>query len=180
MAKKAIAADETFGWSYIKLGMSYLANGQYEDAIAAGREAIARQPSDASSYANLGILLGFSGEYTAGVNSINQAIRLNPRYFDGYYLNARVIVQTMAGEYEAALASFKENEDRGGPVAWILAYTAAAQEGLGHSDEAAKIAKRLRELLPQFTIKNWNFLKLISDDAVRERLIKLMRTAGVP
>jgi hypothetical protein len=35
-------------------------------------------------------------------------------------------------------------------------------------------------LLPTFTITNWNFLKLVSDDAVRERLIKLMRTAEVP
>jgi len=181
MAEKAIAVDETFGWSYIALGYTYLANGWYEDAVSAGREAIARQPSDADSHADLGLILGFSGKYTAGVEAIDQALRLNPRYFDGHYLNVRGIVQTMAGNYEAGLASFQENIDRGGPVATpVLAFSAAAHEGLEQSDEAAMIAKRLRAEFPRFTITNWNFLKIISDDAVRERLVKLMRTAGVP
>jgi adenylate cyclase len=180
MAEKAIAVDETFGWSYIALGWSYFASGQYEDAIAAGREAIARQPSDADSHAELGLILGFSGEYASGLEAIDQAIRLNPGYFHGFYLNVRGVVQTMAGEYEAALATFKENVDRGGPVAWVLAYSAAAHEGLGQSDEAAMDAKRLRAEFPRFTITNWNFLKIVSDDAVRERLVKLMRAAGVP
>jgi len=62
----------------------------------------------------------------------------------------------------------------------VLAYSAAAHEGLGQSDLAAKIIKRLRAEFPKFTIKNWNFLKIIRDKAVRERIIKLMQAADVP
>ena len=181
MAKKAIAVDETFGWSYIALGYAQLANNQHEDAIAAGREAIAHQPSDADSHADLGFMLGYSGEYAAGVTAINRAIRLNPRYFNGHYLNVRGIVQTFAGDYQAALASFKENVERGGPVATpVLAISAAAHQGLGQSDEAAKITEQLRAESPQFTITNWNFLERIKDAAVRDRITKLMHAAGVP
>ena len=181
MAKKAIAVDETFGWSYSALGYSFLANNQHDEAVAAGREAIARQPSDADSHAELGLILGFSGEYAAGVEAVDQALLLNPRYFSGFYLNVRGIIQAMGGDYEATLASFKQNVERGGPVASpVLAYSAASHEGLGQSDLAAKITKRLRAEFPKFTINNWNFLRIIHDEAVRERIIKLMQAAGVP
>ncbi len=71
MARKAIAVDAAFGWSYISLGRAMLARKQYGNAIAAAREAIARQPNDADSYVNLAVFLGMDGQYVADVAAAN-------------------------------------------------------------------------------------------------------------
>ena len=116
MAQKAVSVDETFGWSYTSLGMALLHRKQYDDAIAAALEAITRQPSDADAHAFLGLIQGLGGQYAAGVGSIDQAIRFNPQYFNGPYLNQSLIIQVLAGDYVAAIETFRENIGRQGPV----------------------------------------------------------------
>ena len=172
--------DQTFGWSYIALGKAFLGLRQHKNAITAGHQAIARQPNDADAHAMLGFFLGFGGQYDAGVSEVNSALQLNPNFFNGPYLNIRGVIQIISGDYAAGLQSFKENMERGGPVAIpVLSLSAAAYEGLGRHDEAVEMAERLRKAFPHFTMKDWNFFKVIRDEKDRERLITHMRDAGV-
>jgi adenylate cyclase len=61
LARKAISVDETFGWSYTALAMAIIHRNQYEEAIAAAHEAIARQPNDADVHVFAGLILGLDG-----------------------------------------------------------------------------------------------------------------------
>ena len=99
IAQKAISVDKTFGGSYTALGMALMNRRQYADAIIAAREAITRQPNDADAHVYLGLILGLDGQYTAAIDAINQAIRLNQLFFNGPYLNVRGQTQLLAEDW---------------------------------------------------------------------------------
>jgi adenylate cyclase len=180
MAQQAISVDETFGWSYTALGMALMHRHQYADAIAAAREAITRQPSDADAHVYLGLILGLDGQYAAAIDAINQAIRLNPLFFNGPYLNCRGQTQLLAQDYVAATDTFRENVERNGPVGPpALCWGAAAYAALENKQEAERLTARLTEGFPGFTMTNWNYLSLIRDAGARDRVVGLMRDAGV-
>ncbi|NQU71606.1 MAG: tetratricopeptide repeat protein [Rhodospirillales bacterium] len=179
-AYKAISVDEAFGWSYTALGMALMHRGQYAEAIAAAREAITRQPNDADAHGYLGFILGVDGQCAAGIDAVNQAIRLNPLFFNGPYLNLRGQSQVLAEDYRAAIDTFSENIERNGPIGPpALCWGAAAYEALGLKEEAGRLTARLAEEFPRFTMTNWNYLSLIRDDDMRQRITRLMKDAGV-
>ena len=159
---------------------------QYADAIIAAREAITRQPNDADAHVYLGLILGLDGQYTAAIDAINQAIRLNPLFFNGPYLNVRGQTQLLAEDYRAAIGTFVENIERNGPVGppaicWGGGGgAAAAYAQVGDKQEAERLTARLKKRFPNFTMTNWNYLTLIRDDVVRDKIIGLMQSAGVP
>jgi adenylate cyclase len=180
MAEKGIAVDETFGWSYTALGMALVHRHQHADAIVVAREAITRQPNDADAHVYLGWLLGMDDQCAAGVDAINQAIRLNPLFFNGPFLNVRGQTQLFAGDYGAAVDTFNENVARNGPIGPpALCWGAAAFEGAGHKEEARRLTVRLSADFPGFIMTGWNYFSVIRDDDVRDRVINLMRAAGV-
>ena len=181
MAEKAVLVDDTFGWGHMALGWALLFRRQYGDAIAAAREAITRQPNDADAHAYHGFFLGLDGQDSLGVEALNKAIRLNPRFFNGPYLNMLAANQMLAGNYGASIECYLENESRRGPFGPpAFCWAVAAFVGLARQQEAADLTALLRQRFPKFIMTGWNYFSLIRDDAVRDRVKDLMRTAGVP
>lgn len=181
LARKAIDTDDSFGWSYVALGLALLLQGRYEEAIAAADEAVARQPSDADAHAYRGMILALSGEPGLAIEPVETALRLNPQFVNGPYLNLRCVIMLIERDYEGALRSFEENVARHGPVGPpALAWAAAAYKALGRRDDAIRMSAQLSSLFPAFRLKGWNFFKLIRGRETREWMHGLMREAGVP
>lgn len=181
LARRGIELDDSFGWSYVALGLALLLQGRHEEAIAAVDEAVARQPNDADAHAYRGLILGLSGRPQLGLEPLEHAIRLNPQFVNGPYLNIRGIVMAMAQEFGGAVQSFEENIARHGPVGPpVLAWGAMAYDVLGRSDKARHMLGQLASGFPAFRLENWNFLKLVRSPGDRQRFIDLMRAAGVP
>ena len=87
----------------------------------------------------------------------------------------------LAGDYGAAAETYEHNVRRQGPIGPpALCWGAAAYAGLGRHDEAAKLTGRLRAEFPKFSMAKWNYIPLIHDAGTRERVVGLMRAAGVP
>lgn len=180
MAQKAISVDEKFGWSYTALGLGLWQLRRYDEALSALRGAIALRPGDADAHVFFGLILGLDGQYKQAIEEINQAIRLNPLFFNGPYHNVRGQTQMLAEDYEAAAATFKENVERGGPIGPpALCWGAAVYEALDQHKEAMRLGERLATDFPQFTTENWNYLKQIRNSHVRERICRLMESAGI-
>jgi len=181
LAQKAIAVDDSFGWSYTALGLVLLNRKRHSDAIAAARAAIIRQPGDADAHGYLGLVLGFDGQTSEAIAEINQALKLNPQFINGPYLNMRGLTEMLAGEYDASIESFLENIGRGGPVGPpAICWGAASYVGAGRKGEAKDFTARLKAQFPGFSMTNWNYPALIRKADVREKVIGLMREAGVP
>ncbi|MCK5275803.1 MAG: tetratricopeptide repeat protein, partial [Alphaproteobacteria bacterium] len=181
LARKAVELDDSFGWSHVALGQTLMLQGQHEDAIAAVDEAVARQPNDADAHAYRGLLLAMSGRPELGVEPLDLAIRLNPQFVNGPYLNMRGIIKALAQDYDGAVQSLEENAARHGPVGPpALVWLATAYWALGRQDEAGRELARLAARFPAFRLGNWNFFNLIQSPEDRRRIHDLMVDAGVP
>jgi TolB-like protein len=181
LARTAIEADDSFGWSYVALGLALLLQGRHDDAIAAVDKAITRQPNDADAYASRGLILAFSGQPELGVQPVEQALRLNPQFVNGPYLNIRAVIMAMAGDYAGSVASFEENVARGGPIGPpVLAWAGLAYWSLARTSDAERIGALLANRFPAFRLTNWNFLKLVRSSEESVRFHDRMRSAGVP
>jgi adenylate cyclase len=181
MAQRAIDLDETFAWSYTALGMALLLQRKYDEAIAEARETIARQPNDADGYAYLGLIMGIAGDTSEGARLVEEAIRLNPRFFAGPYWNILGQVHAFAGNHAAALEALETNIRHRGPVA-PPAYCsrAVAYAALGDVKKAREIIEELRSEFPQFRLSGWNLLDLVRVDEARNRYRDYAVAAGVP
>ena len=181
LARKAVEVDDSFGWSYVALCLASLLQGRHEEAIAAVDEAVARQPNDADAHAYRGLILALAGRPELGVEPVERALRLNPQFVNGPYLNLRGIVMAMAQDYDGAVRSFEENIARHGPVGPpVLAWAAAAYWALGRRDDAERTAAQLATRFPAFRLTNWNFFNLFQSPEDRRRLHELMHAAGLP
>lgn len=180
-ARKAIDLDPTLGWSYTGLGLSLILQEKIEDGITAAREAIRRQLGDADAHAFLGMFLGVTGNPAEGVACIELAIRLNPQFVNGPYLNQLGQIHAFGGNYEAARDAIELNLERKGPVGPpAQASLAAAYQGLGQTEKAREVVAQLIESTPDFRLAGWNVLRLVRPPEARDRYVGLLRAAGVP
>ena len=181
LARRAVAIDETFGLSYLALGMARFQQHAHDEAVAALREAVARQPNDGDAHCLLGLILGFSGVTDEAITSIEYALRLNPQFINGPYLNMLGVVHFLATHYEEAIECFERNMARKGPVGPpVVSALAASHWALGRHTEAGVASARLRKEFPAHRLSTWNFLSVIRSAEVRDRVTSLMRDAGVP
>ncbi len=181
LAERAIAVDDNFGWGYTAMSLALVMRGRHDEANAAAEQAILRQPNDADAHAYRGFLLALSGDPGAAVDPILQAIRLNPGFIDGPYLNLLTLARFIGGDFAGAIEAFEENRGRKGPVGPpALAWGSGAYQGLGQEDRARRLASEAQARLPVFHLTSWNLLRLIRRDDQRQRVRDLMRTAGVP
>ena len=180
-AKKALSLDNGFAQAHSALGLGYLAAGKHDQAVASTRKATALQPGDADTYSCLGIALLFAGDCEGASDAAEQALRLDPQYTNGPYLNLLGTAKLMAGKYVEAIDAFERNVARGGPMGppmlhgWAAAYVAE-----GRIEEAQKTAVDLLKFLPEFSLKNFRFLYMYKNDEDRSHVIGLLRKLDLP
>jgi TolB-like protein/class 3 adenylate cyclase len=180
LAKKAISLDESFALSYSALGSAHVMRRQYDEAIAAGRQAITRQPSDADAHSRLAWILGFAGDLEACIDEIEIARRLNPLFVNGPYLNIKHMSLSVNGRYQESIDTFEENVRVQGPVGPpALAFAIASYFALERYGDAERYLARLQSDFPAFRLRGWNYLAVIRDPAVCDRITELMLHAGI-
>jgi tetratricopeptide (TPR) repeat protein len=76
--KDFIASNANFAPAYVELGLSYAANGEFDNAMASYKKAIQIDPSDANAYFNLGIANYYKRNFTEARTAFEQAQKLAP------------------------------------------------------------------------------------------------------
>jgi TolB-like protein len=181
LAHQAICLDETFAWSYTALGLAMLLQRRYPEAVEAAQETVVRQPSDADGYTYLGLITMISGDARNGARFVEEAIRLNPRFFAGPYWNVLGQAHALSGDAAAAIEALETNIIQHGPMGPpAFCSRAAAYAQLGDLDKANAIARELIDGFPQFGLRDWTFLSLVRPDETRDRHRELLLAAGVP
>ncbi|WP_461405632.1 adenylate/guanylate cyclase domain-containing protein [Falsiruegeria mediterranea] len=181
LAYKAIAVDEGFGWSYTVLGVSLLAQRRFDEAEAAARRGVELLPNDADANVIFAVLNAMRGKFDVAIKAAETAFRLSPNFVSGPYLNVISHANFMAGNYQAALAAYERNVNRGGPVGPpAYCWAAAAYHATGQADAARQAVQELTARFPDFGQAKWNFLQLIEAEELRQRTEALFRDAGIP
>lgn len=104
---KAVALDPQWAWPYVARGHSYAAKKDFKNAFADQEKAIKIEPSHVT-YVGRAIDLIEAGAFDLAMKDIDEALRLNPKYFYAYlnrgeiYLKKREFDKA-AGEFRMAL-----------------------------------------------------------------------------
>lgn len=181
LAHKAIAIDAGFGWSHTALGLAFLAQRRFDEAIEASQKGLELLPNDPDAHAFLAVVQIMRGQAKEAIANAAHAVRLTPDFVNGPYLNLRSLAHLMAGEYDQTVHWHETNVARGGPVGPpALCWAAASYQALGDTVSAAAKVATLTAQFPDFGLKNWNQLELVEQGDDRRALSALFHGAGIP
>jgi TolB-like protein/predicted Zn-dependent protease len=179
LAQQAVAADDTFGWSYVALGSAYLMKGEHDRAIAAIREAIRIQPSDADAQVFLGYYLHWAGRAKEAIDAVKRAARLNPKA--RRHIQFLGMAYVTAGQYADAIVTFNQRYSLLARVGSnSLAFLAAAYAATGQDEKARAAMQVFLDKHPGFTLSNYHHPRLYKRPEDRDRYLNLLRKAGLP
>jgi tetratricopeptide (TPR) repeat protein len=180
-ANSAVARDKNFAQGYSALGLARSVTGQHDEAVVHARRAVELQPGDADAQLFLAFAQMFAGQAQEACDAIKTALRLDPQYVNGPYLNLLGVACFCAGQYEEAIAAFKKNIERGGPLAPpAIAFRTASYSAAGYREEAKAAAQALLSFYPGFSLAGFRMAYLFRKPEVTERLLNALREAGLP
>ena len=157
------------------VGTELQAQGDFGEAIALYRDALARDPEDAVAYSNLGTALAATGELGEAITQYRRALNLAPNDADSHYnlanaLAAQGRLADAVGQFRAALEI-----EPGFAEAHINLGSALVM--LGRPEDAAGHYRRAIELAPDAAEALNNLGLLVAGQGAFDEAIALFRQA---
>jgi adenylate cyclase len=177
-ALKALSLDDALDLPLIVLSQIYLFKRQHDKAIEYGERSVALNPNNALSYAMLAFVLYFSGRPEEATSLLNKAFRLNPVapfYYFHFLGHTNMIMEKYTEAIQAYNKAFSLNPD------WIFPHVclAACYIATGNEDEARKAAAEVIRINPKFSLDTFTLSSPHKDPSNTEKLINLLRKAGL-
>ena len=144
--------------TYILMGFLFLWQKQFEQALTAGRKAIALGPNNAEAHMIMAHILRFIGEFDEAAQMVAKALRLEP-YYPSFYLTELAMCHYYTGRYREAVASAKDflsmAEERGDSELLYFGYTSLAMNyvRLNKLEDARLAAKRVLDYFPEYSLE---------------------------
>ena len=150
-----------------------------ERATQEAETALALSPNYAPAYGTRGLVEIYSGNPLAAIPFIEQAMRLDPAFAHQYmhFLGSAYLV---AGEYEAAAASFRERIRLVPDTDLSRALLVSALGHLGDIDEAQRVWTALKQVNPRYSFAEHLSRLPFSNPADADRIKDGLAKAGLP
>jgi TolB-like protein/DNA-binding winged helix-turn-helix (wHTH) protein/Tfp pilus assembly protein PilF len=176
--QRALALNASDPLDHANLGVVYLGQKQYEQALAEIERAIASNVNLAEIYALLAAALGRIGRVAEAIAMAEQALRRKP-YSADHHLNLVGAAYYFAGRPEEALAPLKQFIARYPNILGAHLTLAAVYSELGKEAEAHAEATEVLRINPKFSLEVHKQRTPIKDPAMLERHIAALRRAGL-
>lgn len=181
LTEKAVALDETLPqahWALARvMSRGHMFDG--ERAIDALKIAIRLDPNYADAYGLMANTMNISGLSAEALPSIEQAMRLNPRY-PFWYLFVKGRSQYMLGHYEEAAENFEKALEKNPNVPWPRKLLIAAYGQLERVDDAEWELEELRAQGYEISISDFVETTNLQSPVYVDRFVEGLRKAGVP
>jgi adenylate cyclase len=177
-AQRAVELNDSFWITHLALGIVYLNQKQYEQAVAEMKRAVALYPTQVVSYAVLAEVLSLMGRADDALQVVEQGLRLKSNNAN-FHLFSIGNVYALAGRYEEAQESLQQFRMRYPEFLGVHLALAALYSGLGKEAEARAEAAEVLRLNPQFSLEVHRQRLPIKDPAVLEQHIEALRKAGL-
>jgi tetratricopeptide (TPR) repeat protein len=177
----SIRFDPTAAYAYNALGIAYLEQGNYRDAMLAFEDAIQRAPRWAYPRHNLALAYAEDGNFDQAIRTYQVAMDLAPNYF--YLPYGLGVVYERMNRFEEAVALYETAKtrapNRAEPVT-ALAMVMAAQGKRTEAISALRAAGAMpnQELNATQTARHDLAVLLSAEPATREEALSLWRANG--
>jgi adenylate cyclase len=179
LAQKAIVMDESLPEAHRILGDIYLYRKDLKRARKEREKAIALDPNYADGLAGLGEVLIWADDLDKGIALVKKAMQLNPHHHAWYFFILGV-AYTSKGRYEEAIeildrALIRNPDFLGTHLALAIIY--------GITDRKEACRNEVEEILrisPEFSLKLLREMIPVSDQAIVDSIIEVLRMAGLP
>jgi tetratricopeptide (TPR) repeat protein len=178
-AEIAASMSDADGQAHSALSYFYLLERRFDEALAAGRCAVANRPTCAYANCFYGDVLHYCSEYERAIHHINLAIRTQPLH-PPFYLHMLAGAYRARGDFEAALLASKQAlELSPGDVASQV-ILASAYIGLGMPDMARETAADIQRIEPSFSVTRFMEGQPYRDAGIVTQYVSELRSAGLP
>ena len=139
------------GQAHSALSYLYLIERRFDEALEAGRQAVANRPSCAYANCFYGNVLHYCGEQDGAIHHIKLAMRVQPLH-PPFYLHMLALAYRAKGELNSAVVTAKQAlELTPNDVANRIVLT-SAYVGLGRQDLAEESAAEIKRIDPLFSV----------------------------
>ena len=178
-AQRAITLNDSSPPGHTLLGIVYLWQKQYEQAIAEMERAVTLDSNFAEGCAVVAETLSRVGRPEETLQMVEQALRRKPWGAADVHLNSVGAAYYLAGRTEEAIAPLKQYLSRYPNILGAHLTLAAVYSELGREAEARAEAAEVLRLNPQFSLEIHRQRVPLKDPAMLERHLAALRKAGL-
>jgi adenylate cyclase len=186
ISQKVLALDDSDSDVRALLGLVYLIQGRYEEALAEGEKSLVLGPTNAQAHVLQAVRMHHVGRFDDAIELVKKAMRLHP-YYPAYYLQWLGAAYRMTGRYEDALQIYKQLLERANKgefpsleahvfLADVYAELDRVEEAQTHAAEVLKLNPGLSLAEISSNISTYTF----KDPTHLERRLNALRKAGIP
>jgi TolB-like protein/Flp pilus assembly protein TadD len=170
---------------HVVAALEYVQNGASDQARREAAQAIAMQPSDPEAHIAMAFAMIISGRPVEGLNFVQAAMRLNPRYPSSYMI-PQGIALFASGNLEEAAITLEEGTARDPEAIELLPLLASTFAQLDRRQDARDTVLKWKPGLSQVemqSVPDGYQLRIrwaLEHERVKERLIDGLRVAVLP
>jgi len=178
-SQRAVQANDKIPQSHFALSQAHAYRGELELGLAAVNKAISLDSNYADAYALRAMVQTFAGATSDSIESIDTAMRLNPRS-NAVYNMIRGRALYFADRLDEAKPELQEAVSRNPNYLLSHVYLALTLSGLGQVDDAVWQADEIIALDPDFSIAGWTDGEILSNPEYVRRVNDGLRAIGLP
>jgi tetratricopeptide (TPR) repeat protein len=178
-AEVAVSMEDADGQAHSALSYLYLIERRFDEALEAGRQAVANRPSCAYANCFHGNVLHYCGDQDGAIHHLKVAMRVQPLH-PPFYLHMLALAYWAKGELDSAVATARQAldlnpGDLANRVLLTIAYVALRRQDL--AEEAAAEVQRID---PSFSVAQFADAQPYRDSRLVEKFVSNLRSVGLP
>jgi adenylate cyclase len=178
-AEVAASMQDADGQAHSALSYLYLIERRFDEALEAGRQAVANRPSCAYANCFYGNVLHYCGEQDDAIHHLKLAMRVQPLH-PPFYLHMLALAYRAKGELDLAVLTANQAlelipDDVANRVILTSAYV-----GLGRRDLAEKTAAEIKRIDSLFSVTQFSNAQPYRDNGFLDKFVSDLRSAGLP
>jgi adenylate cyclase len=178
-SKKALSMDDSSARAHSMLGMIYMMQRKYEEALKELELAISLNPNSAIVARNHAMILRSIGRYDDSIKMAKKAIRLDPLTSDPRYSYALGSSYLLNRDFDRAVVEYEKALKLNPDYMFCYIGLTVAYSSLSMDEKAHAAAEQLLRLNPNFSIEAFRKSLPYKDPADRDFLIGALQNAGL-
>ena len=178
-AEVAASMQDADGQAHSALSYLYLIERRFDDALAAGRQAVANRPSCAYANCFYGNVLHYCGEQDGAIHHLKLAMQVQPLH-PPFYLNMLALAYRAKGELDLAVSTSKQGLESIPDDVANRTVLASAYVGLGRHHLAAATAAEIKHIDPSFSVTLFAKAQPYRESGLLDKFVSDLRSAGLP